>query len=186
MTARLPPHCLNPQAYPIFLFYPQRSCIQDLSRSPVLSQVRKIKFPFDLHFSLPVATLSQRAMPPLPNGLLGGHSVPGCHWRLPRPYGSAPAPHKVGRCPVPVLPRWTGCQSFLCLLHHVVDKPLGSPSLQRLSHLGNLILDRVWKSCRFLILPRWKARQLTQITSECFIAHQDNPTMTLASLHFAQ
>lgn len=90
MTASLPPNCLNPQAYAVFLFYSQCSCIQDLSGSLVLSQVRKIKFPFDLHFSLPMAILSQRAMPPLPNGLLGGHSLPDCDWRLPGPYGRVP------------------------------------------------------------------------------------------------
>lgn len=80
------------QAYAIFLFYSQCSCIQDLSQSLVLSQVCKIKFPFDLHFSLPMALLSQRARPLLPNGLLGGHSLPDGDWRLPRPYGSVPLP----------------------------------------------------------------------------------------------
>lgn len=74
MTASPPPNCLNPQASAIFLFYSQCSCNQDLSRSLVLSQVRKIKFPFDLHFSLPGALRSQRARPLLPNGLLGSHS----------------------------------------------------------------------------------------------------------------
>lgn len=93
----------EPPAYTIFLFYSQCFCIQDLSQSLVQSQVHKIKFPFDLHFSLPMTILSQRATPRLPNGLLRGHSSPGCGWRLPRPYGSVPlAPMK-----------WAGVLSFL-------------------------------------------------------------------------
>lgn len=124
ITASLSSKCPNPQACMIFLFYLQCSCIQNLSRSLVVSQIYKHKFPFWLPFSgSPLLSSARREMLLLPHGLLGGRSLPRLWSEVAKTiwkYGSSI-----------MLRAWLLFQSFpsgqasspsSCLLHYVLNK----------------------------------------------------------------